>query len=224
MKRMSLILFVLIGLNVQAQKNIEKEVAYKGQPVSVELSFASDIEMNTWNKSFIKIEAIVDTEEKKYAEQYDLQVNSSDSGIKITSNMKDIIKDYHDEFGQRNDLKQEVRYTLFVPEGVALDLSSVTGNVTSESLHGDFKIDLVVGSIDIKKFKGSLNLNSVTGKLNLPVKDSSYSAKTVMGDIHGNDPDAEIKKGFVGQEMIKDLRNSENNLTLSTVTGDIYLN
>lgn len=224
MKKLAIILFVFIGLTAQAQRKVEKEVAYKGQPVTVELAFASDIEMKTWNKSSIRIEASVDTEDQKYTDQYELQVNSSDSKIEISSNMKKLLKAYHDEFGQRNDLRQTINYTLFVPKGVDLELSSVTGSVASEFLHGDFKIDLVVGNIDIEKFEGNLELNSVTGKLKLPVKDSSYTAKTVMGDIHGNDPEAEKKKGFVGQEMNKELQTSTNKLTLSTVTGDIYLN
>ena len=224
MRTLSLLLLVFISLNLQAQKKVEKEVAYKGQPVTVELAFASDIEMRTWNKPSIRIEASVDTEDEKYTEQYELQINSSDSGIEISSNMKELIKAHHDQFGQHNDLKQKIYYTLLVPKGVELELSSVTGNLTSESLQGDFKIDLVVGNIDVKEFKGHLELTSVTGKINLPVKDSSYTAKTVMGNIHGNDPEAEKKKGFVGQEVIKDLQDSKNQLTLSTVTGDIYLN
>ena len=224
MKKLALILFVFLGLNAQAQRNVEKEVTYKGQPVTVEFAFASDIQLKTWNRSSVKIQASVNTEDRKYTEQYELQINSSDSKIEISSNMKELLKAYHDQYGQRNDLKQDIYYTLFIPKGVELELSSITGNVTSESLEGDFKIDLVVGNVDIKKFRGELELNSVTGKLNLPVKDSSYSAKTVMGNIHGNDPEAEKKKGFVGQEMIKELNNSGNKLTLSTVTGDIYLN
>jgi DUF4097 and DUF4098 domain-containing protein YvlB len=224
MKKLALTLIVLIGLNAQAQRNVEKEVAYKGQPVTVEFAFASDIEMKTWNRSAIRIEASVDTEEKKYTEQYELQVNSSNSNIEISSNMKELLEGYNVQFGNRNELKQEIFYTLYVPKGVELELSSVTGSVASKSLKGDFKIDLVVGDVDIKKFEGTLDLNSVTGKLNLPVKNSSYSAKTVMGDIHGNDPAAEKKKGFIGQEMIKELQNSKNKVTLTTVTGNIYLN
>lgn len=35
MRTLSLLLFVFVSLNLQAQKKVEKEVAYKGQPVTV---------------------------------------------------------------------------------------------------------------------------------------------------------------------------------------------
>ncbi|WP_324720823.1 hypothetical protein [Salinimicrobium sp. HB62] len=224
MKKLALTLIVLITLNAQAQRNVEKEVAYQGQPVTVEFAFASDIEMKTWNRSSIKIEALVDTEDKKYTEQYELQVNSSDSKIEISSNMKDLLEGYHVEFGERNELKQEIYYTLYVPKGVKLELSSVTGSMTSEFLQGDFKLDLVIGNVQIERFKGNLELNSVTGKISLPVKNSSYKVKTVMGNIYNNDSGATKEKGFVGQEVFKELHNSQSQLTLNSVTGDIYLN
>lgn len=223
MKTLSLLLLVLIIVNVQPEKKVEKEVAYKGQQVVADLDFASDIKVKTWKKLAVKIVASVKMEDEKYKDMYELKMNSNDSKIEICSNTGDLLEAYHDEFGRRNDLKQEINYTLFVPEGVEMELSSVTGSLTSKFLQGNIKIALVVGDVNIEKFKGQLDVESVTGKIKLPVKDSSYKAQTVMGNIHGNDPEAEKKKGFVGQEMIKELQNSQNQLTLSTITGDIYL-
>lgn len=225
MKELALILFVFAALTAQAQRNVEKEVAYKDQPVEVDLAFASEIEMKTWNRKLIKIEATVQTEDEKYTEMYQLEINASDSKITIGSNTKEIFEAHRKaNSGWNNDLEHEFNYTLFIPEGVKLELSSVTGSVTSQFLEGDIKIDLVTGDINIEKFKGDLDLKSVTGKIDLPVKDSSYSAKTVMGSIHGNqDPQAERKSKFVGEEVNRDFEGSQNRLTLNTVTGDIYL-
>lgn len=226
MKKLSLLLLVMIGLNVQAQKTVEKEIAYREQSVAADLTFASAIEIKTWNKSAIKIEASVETEDKKYTERYELEVKSNDSTIEISSNAKDLFEDYRDEHSRRySDLEHEFNYILYVPKDVKLKLSSVTGSVSSEFLQGDIRMDLVTGNADIKTFKGHLDLQSVTGKINLPVKDSSYSAKTVMGTIHGNpEPGAERKTKFVGEEVFRDLKSSRNRLTLKTVTGDIFLN
>ncbi len=226
MKKISLILFVVIGLNVQAQRSLEKELAYRDQKVEVDLTFASNIEVKTWNKSTIKVEASVETEDKKYTEMYDLEVRSNSSKIEIGSNAKELFRAHRKEHDKdHSDLEHQFNYTLFVPEDVKMDLSSVTGSVISQFLQGDIKIDLVTGNINIEKFQGHLDLKSVTGKINLPVKESSYSAKTVMGTIHGNpDPEAERRSKFIGEEVIKDLNGSKNRLTLNTVTGDIYLN
>lgn len=40
---------------------MEKEVAYREQSVEADLTFASDIEKKTWNKSVIRIEASVES-------------------------------------------------------------------------------------------------------------------------------------------------------------------
>ncbi len=226
MKKLSLLVLTVFSLNVQAQKTLEKEVTYRDQSIEAELTFASAIEVKTWNKSAIKIEASVETEDKKYTEMYELEVKSNGSTIEISSNAKDLFEAYRDEHSRTySDLEHEFNYTLFVPENVKLELSSVTGSVSSEFLQGDIRIDLVTGNVDIEKFKGHLDLKSVTGKINLPVEDSSYSAKTVMGTIHGNpDPGAEKKVKFIGEEVFRDVKDSQNRLTLNTVTGDIYLN
>lgn len=225
MKKLALILFVILGFTAQAQRNLEKEVAFKDQSVEVDLAFASEIEMKTWNRQLIRIEASVQTEDEKYTEMYELEINASDSKIIIGSNTKEIFETHRKATsGWHNDLEHEFNYTLFVPEGVKLELSSVTGSVSSQFLQGDIRIDLVTGDINIEKFKGELDLKSVTGKIDLPVNGSSYSAKTVMGTIHGNeDPKAERKSKFVGEEVNRDLQDSQNRLTLNTVTGDIYL-
>lgn len=226
MKKFSLLLLTVISLNVQAQKTLEKEIAYGQQIIAADLTFASAIEVKTWNKPAIKIEASIETEDKKYTEMYELEVKSNGATIEISSNAKDLFEAYREEHSSRySDLKHEFNYTLFVPEDVKLEVTSVTGSVFSEFLQGDIHIDLVTGNADIENFKGHLDLKSVTGKINLPVKDSSYSAKTVMGTIHGNsDPEAEKKIKFIGEEINRYLKDSRNRLILNTVTGDIYLN
>ena len=115
-------------------------------------------------------------------------------------------------------------YTIYVPKGVELELSSITGNLTSEFLKGDISIQLVTGDIDIKKFEGDLKLKTVTGKISLPANDTSFTAETVMGNIHAVPNAGLVKKDrFVGQEMVLDLADSKNRLSLNTVTGDINL-
>lgn len=226
MKKLGLLLLTVISLNVQAQKTLEKEIPYGQQRIEADLTFASAIEVKTWKKSAVKIEASVETEDDKHTEMYELEVTSNNSTIEISSNAKDIFEAHREEHSRRySDLQHEFNYTLFVPENMKLQLTSVTGSVFSEFLHGDIRIELVTGNADIESFKGHLDLKSVTGKINLPVKDSSYSAKTVTGTIHSNsDPGAEKETNFIGEEITKYVKGSPNRLTLNTVAGDIYLN
>lgn len=217
------VLILLAGLNLQAQKKVEKEVHYEGQQLTVELNFASDIIVKTWDREAIKIIASVQTADPKYTERFELTVEESNSELQLGSNTQDLFESFKDEYGHEKNLNHEFNYTLYVPKNVQMNLKSITGNLDSEFLQGKINVDLVTGDIKIKKLQGSFDLHSVTGKIYLPVNDSSYSAKTVMGKIHG-DKNVEIKKGFIGQEVVMNFDNSKNNLNLSTVTGDIYLN
>ena len=226
MKNLIIALVMLAGINLQAQKLVEKEVNYRGESVKADLDLASDIELRTWNKSSILVKASVETEKPEDTEDFELLVKKNGSNIEIASNSKELFNAAEGDglVVNRDHNNFEINYIIYVPEGVELDLSSITGNLSSEYLEGKISVQLVTGDIEIKKFKGDLELKTVTGKIDLPAKDTSFKAKTVMGEIYANaDPNLVKESGFVGQEIRLDLKESKNRLLLNTVTGDIDL-
>lgn len=214
----------MFSLTLQAQKKIvQEEIKYQQEPVELNLDFASSIALDTWEKSSILVEATVETVNKKYTDLFKLEVERSGPGLEIGSNSGDIFEAYQEDHPDRYvGPEHEISYKVYVPEGIELDLSSITGNVTSEYLSGDIVIDLVSGNIDIKDFKGDLRLETVSGKIKLPVKETSFTAETLMGDIH-SETDLNLEKGLVGQKIKLDYEGSSNRLSLNTVTGDIHL-
>ena len=225
MKNLIIALVLFSGLNLYAQQQIEKEVDYRGESVKLELDLASAIDVKTWDKPTIRVEASVETEDPKDTENFDLSIKRNGGSIEIASNSKEIFKvdgDHNVVINKNDDF--DLNYTIYVPEGVELDLSSITGNVISEYLEGDISVELVTGNIEVKKFEGDLRLKTITGKINLPAKNTSYKAETVMGEIYvAADPNLITEKELIGQKMKLDLKGTKNMLSLSTVTGDIYL-
>ena len=186
---------------------------------------ANSIEIRTWNKDLIQVEASAETEDRRDSEKFDIQIEKDRSGIRITSNSREIFElDKDDRLIVNGNEDFEFNYTVYVPEGVELEVSSILGKVTSKFLKGDITVEVVTGDIEIKEFEGELRLKSVTGKISLPVKEVSFSAETVMGEIYAHsDPRLQKKNSFIGQEIRLDLEKNPNRLNLKTVTGDIYL-
>ena len=229
MKNLFMLLFLLTSLGLTAQKELKKEIDYNNELVQVDLKFASDIQIKTWDKSIIQVEASVEFKEEEYYEMFDLTISSDESRIEISSNSEDIFETHHENnrsiINYSDAPDHEFNYTLYVPKGVDLKVSSITANVTSDFLQGNIAVNLVSGDINIKKYSGDLELKSVAGKIDVNYTDASLKAKTLTGKIYTREElKLEKKKKFIGQEIENELANTANSLTLDTVSGDIYLN
>lgn len=220
-----LVLMVFTVATLHAQKQVEKEVDYRGESVKIKIDLASDIEVKTWNKSSIRVEASISSEESKVNEEFDLITTRSGSALEIASNEMELFKMMENEDPHINrDNDFEAAYIIYVPEGVDLNLSSITGSLNSDYLNGKISIDLITGDINLKKAEGDLTLKTITGKIELPVKNTSFEAKTVMGEIYANaDLEVEKQEHFIGREMTLNIQSSKNHLSLNTITGNIYL-
>ncbi len=229
MRNLFMLLFLLTSLGLTAQKELKKEIDYNNELVQVDLKFASDIQIKTWDKSIIQVEASVEFKEEEYYEMFDLTISSDESRIEISSNSEDIFETHHENnrsiINYSDAPDHEFNYTLYVPKGVDLKVSSITANVTSDFLQGNIAVNLVSGDINIKKYSGDLELKSVAGKIDVNYTDASLKAKTLTGEIYTREElKLEKKKKFIGQEIENELANTANSLTLDTVSGDIYLN
>ncbi len=229
MKNLIIAVIAFATLTLQAQKKIQKEINYKDQSVEMEFAFASGIEIKSWDKPTIRIEAIAETNDEKYTDMFELKLQKDASKIKVSSNSGDIFKAYQKEkeglaMLYDKSLDHEFKYILFLPKNVRLDISSITGSIASEFVQGNITAELISGDIDIKEYKGDLKLKTISGEINLNYMDSSLIAKTITGDIHTNNSQKLIRKNkLVGEEVSIQLGYTQNSLTLHTISGDIYL-
>jgi len=232
MKNLLLILIAFASFNIQAQKNIEKEAPFNNQVIDVDLDFASSIEIITWDEPTIQVKAAIKTQDPKYTELFEIEFRDANHTLYITSNSKDVFKAYQEDrelpdvgIIYSQGLDHEFNYQLMVPKGVKLNLSSITGDISSEYLSGEIKVDLVSGNIKIQEFDGNLNSDTVNGRIELPGNDSSLVAKTVIGQIQTTGELAVIRKEkFIGQEISLKNDNSKNSMRLNTVNGTIIIN
>lgn len=217
---------------MQAQKNIEKEAPFSNQIIDVDLDFASSIEITTWDQPTIQVKAVIKTQDPKYTELFDIKFKDDNHTLFITSNSKDVFKAYQDDHDlpdigviYSQGLDHQFNYQLMVPKDVKLNISSITGDISSDYVNGEISVDLVSGNIQIEEFDGNLNLDTVNGRIELPGNDSSMVAKTVVGKIQTTPELAVVRKEkFIGQEISLKNENAQNSMRLNTVNGYIVIN
>jgi len=229
------LLLGLISLTVNAQKIIEKNIEYKNQTIDLDVKFAYQIEVKTWDKSSIYVKADLSTTEGKYLDSYELNIDEGDSRINISEEAEPVFKKFQEEWNKNNPNKKkryynsgcydyEFNYTLYVPKNVRLKVSSINGSLSSEVIEGEFTVELINGDIDIKEYAGNLDLSTINGEIDLKMINADLVAETIHGDIYA---DEKLKFNaadrHVGQKISGRIASGKNILRLNTINGNMYL-
>lgn len=221
----------MLAFTVKGQKIIEKNINYSGQTISMEVKFASQIEVKTWDKSTVYFKADIQTDQGKHLDLYSLNVDESNSYISISSEAKPVFKAFHKE-RERSGRKQyyytddmyEFNYVLYVPKNATFMVKSINGSLKADIIEGDFTADLINGDIEIKTYKGDLELKTINGEIDLSVGKSNLMAQTVHGQIYADENiDLQVTDRHVGQKVMASYTNATNSLRLNTVNGNMYL-
>lgn len=228
------IMLGFIGLTLNAQKIIERYIDYKNQYIDLEVKFASEIEVKTWDKQTIYFKADILTKDGRYLNLYGLNIDESPTKISINSEVEPIFKAFHDYWNKNhpNQKKRyyntenlyEFNYVIYIPKNARFKISSINGNLKSELIEGEFTANLINGDISIANYTGNLDLSTINGEIDLKIINASLVAETIHGDVY-----ADEKLNFtstdrhVGQKISGSTANGKNNLRLNTINGNMYL-
>ncbi|WP_350284340.1 hypothetical protein [uncultured Croceitalea sp.] len=228
----------LVGLlclmNLTAQKIIEKNFDYNDQYIELDVKFARNIEVKTWDKTNVYFKATIEIDEEQFIDKYNVDFKTSDGYITIEEEAEPVFKAMQ-EHGRKNypnnkrywynsgDLCR-FNYVLYVPKDAHFKVSSINGNLKSEVIEGDFKADLINGDIDIKNYNGKLDLSTINGEIDLKVSNARFVAETIHGDIYADEKIKVVAHDrHVGQKVESDGIDFDNRLKLNTINGNMYL-
>lgn len=222
---MALCLIVALG---RAQKVIEKNLNYKGQFIEMNTSFASEIDVKTWDKSNVYFKATLTSENPELLEFYDLEISEEEDVLSIASDTEEFFDAYRQKRKKENKKywcqEYEFNYVLYVPKNAKFRVKSINGTVTSDKIDGDFEADLINGNIEIMQYSGNLILNTINGEIDLKVGNASFTAETIHGDIYA---DENLKltshDRHVGQKVESVSNTNTSQLKLNTINGNMYL-
>ncbi|MDT0605982.1 hypothetical protein [Croceitalea rosinachiae] len=235
MKNLKLILlFSFICTAALGQKIIEKNFDYNNQHIDLDVKFARNIEVKTWDKQTVYFKATILIEDDQFIEKYDIDFQESDNTITIKEKAEQVFKAMQN-YGRKND-KNNLRYwynsgdlckfnyILYVPKSADFKISSINGSMKAERIEGDFTADLINGNIDIKDYAGNLDLSTINGEIDLKVSNTKFVAETIHGDIYADENlNIVAHDRNVGQKVESGGSNFKNRLSLKTINGNMYL-
>ena len=235
MKSLITIVFMICAFNIiESQKIIEKNIDYKNQYINIDLKFASQIEINTWDKSTVYFKAIIQSEDGNYLDLFELDIKKNENTTSILADAipmietsrKDCLKKYDNRkrYCYNNGDWFEFNYTIYVPKNAKFKVSSINGDLKSKIIEGDFTADLISGDINIAKYTGDLNLKTISGEIDIKMIDADLVAKTIQGNIYADKNLQFISANhLVGQTISGRTANGKNRLRLNTINGNMYL-
>lgn len=222
-----------ITLTSSAQKVIEKNIPYTHQYLEINLKFASDIKIKTWDKASIYMKVETTMEEKKYEAMFELKTESDDQHIRIGDNSESIFKkiweDQEKEHGKKqthfnNHNVYEIDYVLYIPKNAKFKINSINGNLSAEIIEGEFTADLINGDIQIAQYTGTMNLSTINGEIDLKMINAEVSAETIHGNIYADEKlNFTTEDRLVGQHIEGKVAAGTNSLRLNTINGNMYL-
>ena len=223
----------LVTLTLSAQKVIEKNFDYSGQSIDLDVKFANNIEVKTWDKNTVYFKADITIEDGKYLDKFKLDIAENNSSLSIASNVKDVFDAFKAEWEKTRPNKKgyyfegdsyEFNYVLYVPKGATFAVSSINGDLASDYIEGDFTADLINGDIEIKKYNGDMDLKTINGEIDLVMKDSRLVAETIHGNIYADEGlNLTVSDRYVGQKGEGRFDNATHRLQLNTINGNMYL-
>ena len=236
MKTVTLFLLSLVCITTITAQNkiIEKNFEYNNQSIYLDVKFANNIEVKTWEKNTVYFKADIYTEDPQFQDFYKLNVEEKSSIINIASEAEAVYKAYRKDCLEKNPSKKrncyntgdltEFNYMLYVPKNAQFKVSSINGDLKAEVIEGDFAADLINGNIDIKRYSGDLSLSTINGEIDLKIANSSFVAETIHGDIYASEElDLVSQDRNVGRKVWSENSSAKNKLKLNTINGNMYL-
>lgn len=233
MKKFAFALAILLmAPGLSAQRTLEKQLDHQGQPIRVDLKFASDIRINTWDRPTVHVRAEINTRDGKFLDLYALDIEQNEKSITITSKADKLFDALHREREGRDadhgvHLREgdyEFHYVLQLPKHAKVTISSINGDLLAESIQGELTAELINGDIDIKGYVGDMDLQTINGAIDLSIGDSQWLAETIHGQICADESLAfKVTDRIVGQRVEGGKKGNTHWLRLNTVNGNMYL-
>jgi hypothetical protein len=188
-----------------AQQKTEKHISFAGkESVELNIRIADSIELQTWNRNEIFVTALVNINDNKDNDAYEISFGETGNMVDIAANFK---KDYFK--GDDNCcIKSDIIWKIFIPEKTYFSIETINGNIT------------IAGTTLGMKVK------SISGFIDLAVPDNRQADiefSTIAGIVYSNHSLAPETMSSRSHSVIKEkLNNGGQLIKLETISGDIF--
>lgn len=216
--------FCLLSFSVnllfaQQQKIEEKTFAWNnGRSAKLNLKFASDIKVSSWDKPELLLKTIITYEKEAHLKIHKMEIQEMGSQLIIETDYEKSFfktKKYTCWSCDEEDQKRGDDCTCFK---LAFEIMMPRG--------ADLALETIAGNIELKNIKGPVKAKSISGFIDLGMEESLASNlyfKSVTGEIY-TDFDIELDKSSnaYNKRLTTALNGGGAAIDLETVSGDIF--
>lgn len=224
MKTIVLIIIVsTFSLLCNGQRIIEKTYqTNKNETLDFDFQFAGDISVKTWNKNEVKIKVVININDNSDNEKFHLKHNNTGKTLRLYSEYDELKSKGKDRICIEKEGKSwvydgnrtriEVDYELTIPKDAKVKFNTISGNMEIKEFYGPIDAKTISGFIDLSipaDTKADLKMKTISGEI--------YSNHEIDYGMHGN------MRQIVGQNIKGSLNGGGYDISLETISGEIYL-
>ena len=205
----------IFTVNMPVQETFEKEISLKNnQAVMLELKFAENINIKTWDKQKLYIKAVV---EHNFKEKLDFQLfeYNETNELKIEEKIKNLENRKNTytrtSLNDTNCIRLNIEYEVYLPANVKLAINSISGNIDVKNMNNTLTLETISGFVDV-----SLNAKGGYG----------FKCSTITGAIYSDlkfDKDAYPKQDIVGSKLNTSLNGGGKSIKLKSISGNLFI-
>lgn len=187
-------------------------------------NISGTIEVRVWNKDEVKIEAVKYSEArseakaKENAAEVAIEISREGSTLRIETKYP-----RRGHFWGDDNLNVSVDYKLWVPEKAAVEVKSISGDVTTEAVGGALAIESVSGEVVARGAAAGVQIKLVSGDIDVADVTGDAFLKTVSGDVHVTKVRGSIEAETISGELeLLDVADARS-VNAKTLSGDCVL-
>lgn len=202
----------LVSIGCLAQTQVNKMIDVTGQSQLVlDLPFADEIRLSTWNKHKVEVQAAVTINDGKDDKLFALKSHKSSHTISVAMD-KDKWKKYSWQ-DMRHCQQVKITYRVYLPDSM---------QVSARTIDGSYLLDYYNQPLELKTVSGDIDMSVPAGH------GVDFRAKTVSGEVYSN-LDIEYPDGKDGLQQLVGINvhgrafGGGPAVVMKTVSGSVYL-
>jgi len=179
-------------------------------------SFTGDIEVSSWDRSTVRIQA-------EHEPRTRIQVAVRPATVVVSAVTRLRLPDLRDRRHARDEeieIPSRVDYRLTVPRGMSLGLSGLNSSISVEGVDGDVTAEVVNGSVEVRGGRGSIRLEAINGAVEVTGARGSVEASSVNDGITLRDVEGRVRAESVNGD-VRLLGIVSESVEAGTVSGDV---
>jgi hypothetical protein len=206
MKTIAIFIAAWLCLSVaSAQQKTEKHISFTGkESLELNIQIADSIKLQTWDRNEVYVSALVNINENKDNDAYQISFGDTGKTVEITANFK---KEYFK--GKDNCCnKSDIRWQVFIPEKAPFSIETINGNISIAGQTEEMKVKTISGFIDLAVPEN---------------RQADIEFSTISGTVYSNHSLVPESMNSRSHSVIKEkLNNGGQLIKLETISGDIF--